>query len=103
MSPSTRNYSEKCAQGNPAWGANDKASQARFVLEAEVTGGLNTPASFVYGLGHYADGRPYYAMRFIRGDNLTAPFGITRFDRSVKPLSSIPEKESSFRQLRVLL
>ena len=24
----------------------------------------------VYGLGQYADGRPYYAMRFIRGDNL---------------------------------
>ena len=24
----------------------------------------------VYGLGHYADGRPFYAMRFIRGDSL---------------------------------
>ena len=24
----------------------------------------------VYGLGQYADGRPYYAMRFIRGDSL---------------------------------
>ena len=24
----------------------------------------------VYGLGAYADGRPYYAMRFIRGDSL---------------------------------
>ena len=23
----------------------------------------------VYGLGTYADGRPYYAMRFIRGDS----------------------------------
>ena len=24
----------------------------------------------VYGLGHYADGRPFYAMRFIHGDSL---------------------------------
>jgi hypothetical protein len=24
----------------------------------------------VYGLGRYADGRPYYAMRFIRGESL---------------------------------
>ena len=24
----------------------------------------------VYGLGTYADGRPYYAMRFIDGDSL---------------------------------
>ena len=24
----------------------------------------------VYGLGTYADGRPFYAMRFIRGDSL---------------------------------
>ena len=31
----------------------------------------------VYGLGTYADGRPFYAMRFIRGDNLKA--AIERF------------------------
>ena len=24
----------------------------------------------MYGLGTYPDGRPYYAMRFIRGDSL---------------------------------
>src|SRR5262249_51248668 len=24
----------------------------------------------VYGLGHYADGRPFYAMRFVKGDSL---------------------------------
>jgi len=27
----------------------------------------------VYGLGQYDDGRPFYAMRFIRGDNLQPP------------------------------
>src|SRR5437588_10710 len=45
----------------------------RFVLEAEITGGLEHPGIVpVYGLGHHEDGRPYYAMRFIRGDSLKA-------------------------------
>jgi len=41
------------------------------VVEAEVTGGLEHPFIVpVYGLGTYADGRPFYAMRFIKGDSL---------------------------------
>ena len=51
--------------------ADDAGSRARFVLEAEITGGLEHPGIVpVYGLGIYADGRPFYAMRFIRGDSL---------------------------------
>ncbi|MFK7820678.1 MAG: serine/threonine-protein kinase, partial [Planctomycetaceae bacterium] len=51
--------------------ANDADSRSRFVLEAEVTGGLEHPGIVpVYGLGQYEDGRPYYAMRFIKGDSL---------------------------------
>jgi tRNA A-37 threonylcarbamoyl transferase component Bud32 len=51
--------------------ADDSTSRQRFVLEAEVTGGLEHPGIVpVYGLGADADGRPFYAMRFIRGDNL---------------------------------
>jgi serine/threonine-protein kinase len=51
--------------------ADDPTSRSRFLLEAEVTGGLEHPGIVpVYGLGTYADGRPYYAMRFIRGDSL---------------------------------
>jgi serine/threonine-protein kinase len=51
--------------------ADDPESRARFLLEAEVTGGLEHPGIVpVYGLGEYADGRPYYAMRFIEGDSL---------------------------------
>jgi serine/threonine protein kinase len=51
--------------------ADDAYSRGRFVLEAEITGGLEHPGIVpVYGLGTYADGRPFYAMRFIRGDNL---------------------------------
>jgi len=51
--------------------ADDPTSRARFLLEAEITGGLEHPGLVpVYGLGTYADGRPFYAMRFIRGDSL---------------------------------
>src|SRR5262245_38626749 len=51
--------------------ADDPTSRQRFLLEAEVTGGLEHPGIVpVYGLGTYGDGRPYYAMRFIRGDSL---------------------------------
>ncbi|MGO9471480.1 MAG: protein kinase domain-containing protein [Isosphaeraceae bacterium] len=46
-------------------------SRTRFLLEAEITGGLEHPGIVpVYGLGHYPDGRPFYAMRFIKGDSL---------------------------------
>ena len=51
--------------------ADDPQLRARFIVEAEVTGGLEHPGIVpVYGLGTYPDGRPFYAMRFIRGDNL---------------------------------
>jgi serine/threonine-protein kinase len=51
--------------------ADDPISRQRFLLEAEVNGGLEHPGIVpVYGLGTYGDGRPYYAMRFIRGDSL---------------------------------
>jgi serine/threonine protein kinase len=58
--------------------AHQSAHQSRFVLEAEITGGLEHPGIVpVYGLGHYADGRPYYAMKFIRGNSLKT--AITEF------------------------
>jgi eukaryotic-like serine/threonine-protein kinase len=48
--------------------ADDLPSRARFVVEAEVTAALEHPGIVpVYGLGSSDDGRPYYAMRFIRG------------------------------------
>jgi serine/threonine protein kinase len=51
--------------------ALDDGSRARFVQEAEITGGLEHPGVVpVYGLGAYVDGRPYYAMRLIRGETL---------------------------------
>jgi tetratricopeptide (TPR) repeat protein len=51
--------------------ASDSVSRDRFVREAEITGGLEHPGIVpVYGLGRYSDGRPYYAMRFVRGETL---------------------------------
>src|SRR5262249_45662734 len=50
--------------------ADHPVYRARFQFEAEITGGLEHPGIVpVYGLGHHADGRPYYAMRFIKGDS----------------------------------
>src|SRR3984957_4713726 len=51
--------------------AGNADSRLRFLLEAEITGGLEHPGVVpVYGLGTAADGRPYYAMRFVRGQTL---------------------------------
>ncbi|MCA9125177.1 MAG: PD40 domain-containing protein [Planctomycetaceae bacterium] len=51
--------------------ADDVDCRARFKLEAEVTAVLEHPGIIpVYGMGQYADGRPYYVMRFIHGDSL---------------------------------
>jgi hypothetical protein len=53
--------------------ADDPDIRQRFVAEAEITGGLEHPGVVpVYGLGTDANGRPYYAMRFIKGDSLKA-------------------------------
>jgi WD40 repeat protein/tRNA A-37 threonylcarbamoyl transferase component Bud32 len=51
--------------------ADNPASRARFLLEAEVTGRLEHPGVVpVYGLGSDANGRPFYAMRFVKGESL---------------------------------
>jgi eukaryotic-like serine/threonine-protein kinase len=51
--------------------ADDPTSRKRFLIEAEITGGLEHPGIVpVYGLGTYDGGRPYYTMRFIKGDSL---------------------------------
>ncbi len=65
--------------------ADDRVSRARFLLEAEITGGLEHPGIVpVYGLGTYADGRPYYAMRFIRGDTLKEAIDRFHADEAIK-------------------
>jgi serine/threonine-protein kinase len=78
--------------------ADHPESRARFVLEAEVTGGLEHPGIVpVYGLGCHADGRPYYAMRLIRGESLRGAIG--RFHRAEGPARDPGERALCLREL----
>jgi WD40 repeat protein/tRNA A-37 threonylcarbamoyl transferase component Bud32 len=81
-----------------AYHAHDPVSQSRFVLEAKVTGRLEHPGIVpVYGLGRYADGRPYYAMRFIEGETLKQ--AIERFHKRETAPRQPREREIAFRRL----
>jgi serine/threonine protein kinase len=78
--------------------AHDMVSRNRFLLEAEITGGLEHPGIVpVYGLGQYSDGRPFYAMRFIKGDNLKE--AIRRFHEAEKPGRDPGERSLALRDL----
>jgi serine/threonine protein kinase/tetratricopeptide (TPR) repeat protein len=73
--------------------AGDPSSRGRFLLEAEITGRLEHPGVVpVYGLGAYPDGRPFYAMRFIKGDTLKQ--AIEQFHKSKEGFATV-----AFRQL----
>ena len=51
--------------------SGDGQSRARFLLEAEITGNLEHPGIVpVHARGLGRDGLPYYAMRFVKGENL---------------------------------
>ncbi len=79
--------------------ADENESRARFLREAEITGHLEHPSVVpVYGLGVYADGRPYYAMRFIRGESMAA--AIERFHRAdAQPNRDSGERSLALREL----
>jgi len=77
---------------------DDAESRTRFLREAEITGGLEHPGIVpVYSLGSYADGRPFYAMRFIRGESLRD--AIKQFHKSsstdfpAQPVQAATKKE----------
>ena len=51
--------------------AENPNSRARFLIEAEITGNLEHPGIVpVYAQGERPDGHPFYAMRFIKGEDL---------------------------------
>jgi serine/threonine-protein kinase len=65
--------------------ADDPGSRRRFLMEAEITGSLEHPGIVpVYGLGTYDGGRPYYAMRFVKGDSLKEAVERFHTDGSLK-------------------
>ncbi len=81
-----------------AYHAHDAQSQARFVREAKIAGMLEHPGIVpVYGLGRHADGRPYYAMRFIEGETLK--HAIERFHGTHGGPRDPGERELAFRRL----
>ena len=72
--------------------ADDADSRARFMLEAEVTGRLEHPGIVpVYGLGADDHGRPYYAMRFVRG---------TSFEEAIRQFHQADAERSPRRPAR---
>ncbi len=78
--------------------AHDSVAQARFLLEAQVTGRLEHPGIVpVYSLGRHADGRPYYAMHLIQGETLRA--AIERFHRPGGVTHRRESQELAFRRL----
>jgi serine/threonine-protein kinase len=78
--------------------ADNPLSRNRFLLEAEITGGLEHPGIVpVYGLGQYDDGRPYYAMRFIKGHNLRE--AIRHFHAADQPGRDPGERSLALRGL----
>jgi hypothetical protein len=63
-----------------------------------VTGGLEHPGVVpVYGLGVYPDGRPFYAMRLIKGDSLKD--AIRRFHAADGPGRDPGERRLALRGL----
>lgn len=51
--------------------ADDVGPRSRFIREAQLTGRLEHPGVVpLHGMGIFPDGRPFYVMRFIRGDSL---------------------------------
>ncbi len=78
--------------------AADQDLRRRFLLEAEVTGRLEHPGVVpVYGMGLDAAGKPYYAMRFIRGESLQE--AVARFHQADAPGRDPSERSLALRGL----
>lgn len=77
--------------------ADNVEARMRFLREAEITGSLEHPGIVpIYGLGAYDDDRPYYAMKFIRGDSLRA--ALEKFHKR-RAQGEIGFESVDFRQL----
>src|SRR5262245_29118003 len=78
--------------------ADHPGSRARFLREAEITGHLEHPGVVpVYGLGVYPDGRPYYAMRLVKGESMQE--AITRFHQADEGRRDPGERSLALREL----
>jgi formylglycine-generating enzyme required for sulfatase activity/tRNA A-37 threonylcarbamoyl transferase component Bud32 len=74
--------------------ADDPLVRQRFLLEVHVTGRLEHPGVVpVYSLGRDGRGRPFYAMRFVQGEDL---------DRAIKSFHTTDTDPSRDRGKRAL-
>ncbi len=79
-------------------GGRQSERARRFQFEAEITGRLDHPGVVpVYGLGHDASGRLYYAMRFIRGETLQQ--AVEQFHRAYPPGTNLGARAIAFQKL----
>jgi len=75
-----------------------KQNRDRFLREAKITGLLEHPGIVpVYGEGITTDGRPFYAMRFIRGGSFQE--AIEQFHKAEGRSHSSSERTLDFRKL----
>ncbi|MFO0960788.1 MAG: serine/threonine-protein kinase [Isosphaeraceae bacterium] len=76
--------------------AGERQVRSRFVVEAEIAGGLQHPNIVpIYSLGTYDDGKPFYAMRFVEGASLR--------DTVEKYHREHPKPDPSTKEFRELL
>lgn len=79
--------------------SRSREGKSRFLLEARITGNLEHPGIVgVHGIGESPNDGPFYAMRFIKGDNLHEV--IDRFHRG--DLASQKEGERKLAMIRLL-
>ena len=72
------------------------AHRARFKREQVITSKLDHPGiASIYGVGHFADGSPYFAMQFIDGSTMTD--AVDRFHR--RSHVSRVDRQLEFRRL----
>jgi len=80
-------------------GEGNAELRQRFLREAQITGRLEHPGIIpVYSRGRHADGRPYYTMRLISGEQAgTLQRALQEFHRH--PLAEQTERDRAWRQL----
>jgi serine/threonine-protein kinase len=79
--------------------ADSATNRERFVVEAEITGRLEHPGIVpVYSMGRGTEGRPFYAMRLIKGESLKQT--VDNFHSQQKAAPGDPgTRQIEFRQL----
>lgn len=80
--------------------ATDEGCRSRFLREARITATLEHPGTVpIYGLGTFADGRPFYVMRFVGGKGATLDESIRKLHGDSSNSSGPLSRNAEFREL----